>query len=176
MRFEPTKIADVWIIDVERREDERGYFARTWCRDELVRQGLDVDVAQCSVSFNARAGTLRGMHYQLAPHAEAKLVSCVRGAIYDVALDLRPGSSTHGQWVAAELNEETLRMLFVPRGCAHGFQTLASGTLVHYQIAGSFSSEHARGVRWNDPVFGIRWPRDVSVMSRRDATYPDFQS
>jgi len=174
MRFEATKIPGVWIVDVERHEDERGFFARTWCREELARLGLKAELAQCSVSFNAEAGTLRGMHYQAAPREEAKFVSCVRGAIYDVALDLRADSPTYRQWVGVELSETTMRMLFVPEGCAHGFVTLTQNALVHYQISAAFSADHARGVRWNDAAFRIAWPREPRAMSKRDATYPDF--
>jgi dTDP-4-dehydrorhamnose 3,5-epimerase len=174
MLFRPTKLAGVWIVDLERREDERGFFARTWCKDELRAHGLTAELSQCSVSFNAKAGTLRGMHYQVAPKAETKLVSCWRGAIYDVVLDLRPGSPTFRQWLAEELTEDALRAIYIPEGCAHGFQTLKPGVLVQYLIAGTYSPDHARGVRWNDPAFAIEWPPAERMLSKRDATYPDF--
>jgi dTDP-4-dehydrorhamnose 3,5-epimerase len=176
MLFRETNVAGVVVIDLDRREDERGFFARTWCREELERRGLCSELAQCSVSFNRERGTLRGMHYQVSPRAEAKVVTCPRGAIYDVALDLRPTSSTFRRWTAVELSGDTLRMLYIPEGCAHGFQTLTAETLVQYQISTSYSSDHARGVRWNDPAFGIEWPEGSPTLSHRDATYPDFQS
>ena len=176
MKFSETAIAGVFVIDLERHEDDRGFFARSWSRDELARIGLRSELAQCSFSFNGRAGTLRGMHYQAAPHAETKLVSCVRGAIYDVALDLRPQSPTFRKWTAATLTGETLRMLYVPEGCAHGFQTLTAEALVHYQISDAYSPEHSRGVRWDDPAFGIEWPpASERILSQRDASYPDFE-
>jgi len=174
MIFTETHLAGVFVVDIERRSDERGFFARTWCRDELEARGLVTALSQCSVSLNARAGTLRGMHYQAAPHEETKLVSCPRGAIYDVVLDLRPSSPTYRRWFAAELTQENLRALYVPAGCAHGFQTLAPDTLVQYQISARYSPAHARGVRWNDPAFGIDWPSGERVLSARDATYGDF--
>jgi dTDP-4-dehydrorhamnose 3,5-epimerase len=176
MRFSETAIAGVFVIELERHEDERGFFARSWSRDDLARHGLRAELAQCSFSYNARAGTLRGMHYQTAPHAETKIVSCVRGAIYDVALDLRPSSSTFRKWTAVTLAADTLRMLYVPEGCAHGFQTVTPEALVHYQISQEYSPEHSRGVRWDDPAFGIAWPpADERILSERDARYPDFE-
>lgn len=175
MLFTETKLGGVWLVDLERHEDERGFFARTWCRDELASRGLVAELAQCSVSFNARAGVLRGMHYQAAPMAETKVVTCLRGAIYDVVLDLRPSSPTYRRWVAAELSETTLRSMYVPEGCAHGFQTLTPGALVHYQISTRHSPQHARGVRWNDPAFGIEWPPADRILSPRDASYGDHR-
>lgn len=175
MKFTPTAVRGVWIVELERHEDERGWFARTWCAAEFARQGLNPNLSQCSASFNRRKGTLRGMHYQLAPHEEAKLVRCTRGAMFDVALDLRPGSPTFKQWAAVELTADNGRALYLPEGCAHGFQTLADDTEVFYQISAPWRPESARGVRWNDPVFGIRWPlADAAVMSARDAGWPDF--
>lgn len=171
MKFTPTKLAGVWLVDMERREDERGWFARTWCAEEFAAHGLPTGFSQCSTSFNRRRGTLRGMHYQIAPHAEAKLVRCVRGAMFDVALDLRPESATFKQWVAAELTAENGRGLFIPEGCAHGFQTLADDTEVFYQIAGAYHPVSGRGVRWDDPAFGIRWPSPHDAcLSPRDST------
>jgi dTDP-4-dehydrorhamnose 3,5-epimerase len=173
MKFTPTKIAGVWIVDLERHADERGWFARTWCAEEFRRHGLNPDLAQCSASFNRRRGTLRGMHWQAAPHEEAKLVRCVRGAMFDVALDVRSGSATFKQWVGVELTMENGRALYVPEGCAHGFQTLADDTEVFYQIAGEYYPASARGVRWNDPAFKIAWPNISGlVCSERDASYP----
>jgi dTDP-4-dehydrorhamnose 3,5-epimerase len=174
MLFRRTKIEGAWIIELVRHDDERGFFARTWCTEELAEHGLKTGLAQCSVSYNARAGTLRGMHYQVAPKAETKIVTCWRGAIYDVVLDLRPQSPTFKQWFAEELSEEMLRSVYIPEGCAHGFQTLKPGALVYYQMTGSHSPDHARGVRWDDPAFGIEWPMATCVISGRDATYPDF--
>jgi dTDP-4-dehydrorhamnose 3,5-epimerase len=175
MIFTETAVAGAFVIDLERHVDERGFFARTWCREELGRRGLHADLDQCSVSFNGRAGTLRGMHYQAAPRAETKIVSCMRGVVYDVVLDLRRESPTYRRWAAVELSGDSLRMLYIPEGCAHGFQTLTPEALVHYQIAGTYSSEHARGVRWDDPAFGIAWPPAERTISPRDAAYPDLQ-
>jgi dTDP-4-dehydrorhamnose 3,5-epimerase len=175
MIFHKTPIEGVMVIEVERREDERGFFARTWCSRELAARGLTDHLSQCSVSFNSERGTLRGLHYQAAPHAEAKMVACLRGAIYDVALDLRPGSPTYCGWTAIELSADSLRMLYIPEGCAHGFQTLTPEALVQYQISEAHDPESARGVRWDDPAFGIAWPGGPRTMSERDASYPDFE-
>lgn len=175
MKFTPTKIAGVWIVDMERREDERGWFARTWCAEEFRRHGLNPNLSQCSASFNRRRGTLRGMHWQAAPHEEAKLVRCVRGAMFDVALDVRPGSATFKQWVGVELTPENGRALYVSEGCAHGFQTLTDDTEVFYQIAGEYHPASSRGVRWSDPALSIAWPNSVEVFcSERDASYPSL--
>src|SRR5262249_22285557 len=145
---------------------------RTWCRDEFEAQGLDSRLVQCSVSFSPRRGTLRGMHYQTPPHAEAKLVRCTRGAIYDVVVDLRPDSPTHRAWAACELTFETRHALYIPPGLAHGFLTLVDDCEVFYQMSEFFNSASAAGVRWNDPAFGIRWPGEVTTISQRDAAYP----
>lgn len=175
MKFTPTKIDGVWIIEMERHADQRGWFTRTWCAEEFRAHGLEAGLDQCSSSFNLRRGTLRGMHYQAAPHEEAKVVRCTRGSVYDVALDLRVESPTFRQWVAAELTPENGRGFYIPKGCAHGFQTLTEDTEVLYMIAGSFHPESARGVRWNDPQFGINWPlSEFAITSPRDAQYPDF--
>jgi dTDP-4-dehydrorhamnose 3,5-epimerase len=173
MQFTPTEIAGVWIVEMERHGDERGWFARTWCAEEFRRHGLNANLAQCSASFNRSKGTLRGMHFQAAPHEEAKLVRCVRGAMFDVALDLRASSASFRRWVGVELTSDNGRALYVPEGCAHGFQTLADDTEVLYQISNVWHPESARGVRWNDPAFGIQWPlEDGAVMSRKDAEWP----
>ncbi|MEW6157613.1 MAG: dTDP-4-dehydrorhamnose 3,5-epimerase [Verrucomicrobiota bacterium] len=175
MKFSRTAIDAVWIIELERREDERGFFARTWCRNEFASQGLKAELVQCSTSLNLKRGTLRGMHYQAEPHPEAKLIRCTRGAIYDVALDLRTSSPTFRQWVATELTAENGRMLYIGEGLAHGFQTLIDETEVFYQMTEYFHPECARGVRWNDPSFAIHWPHtEHRLMSDRDASYPDF--
>ncbi|HEX4336094.1 MAG TPA: dTDP-4-dehydrorhamnose 3,5-epimerase [Polyangiaceae bacterium] len=176
MLFSKADIPGVWIVDLERREDERGFFARTWCADELSQLGLAGTLSQCSVSYNARSGTLRGMHYQIAPRAEEKVVSVSRGAILDVVVDLRPASKTFRKWTSVELTERNGRMLYVPAGVAHGFQTLADDTVVDYKISAPYAPDHARGVRWNDPAFGIEWPSEQPLISERDRSYPDYVS
>jgi dTDP-4-dehydrorhamnose 3,5-epimerase len=176
MRFQDTGLAGVYIIDSERNIDERGFFARTWCRDEFACRNLEVDVSQCSISFNLLRGTLRGMHFQAEPHPETKIVRCTMGAVRDVVLDLRAGSPTFRQWVAVDLTAENRRMVYVPRGCAHGFQTLVDETEVFYQITPRYTQDAARGVRWNDPAFGIQWPVADPILSTRDRSYPDFRS
>jgi dTDP-4-dehydrorhamnose 3,5-epimerase len=162
------------VIGPEPVTDDRGLFARTFDALEWRAHGLTPDVAQCSVSRNRRRGTLRGMHYQAAPHEETKLVRCSRGAIYDVAVDLRPGSDTRCRWFGVELTEESALMLYVPRGFAHGFITLTDDAEVTYQISAPYHPYLARGVRWNDLAFGIEWPAQPTVMSERDRSYPDF--
>jgi dTDP-4-dehydrorhamnose 3,5-epimerase len=174
MRFTETQLAGAYIIDPERIEDARGFFARTWDRHEFEARGLNTNLAQCNISYNTRRGTLRGMHYQAAPHAETKLVRCTSGAIYDVIVDLRPSSPTLRQWLAVELSAANRRMLYIPEGFAHGFQTLADHSEVFYQMAAFYASGYARGVRWNDPAFGIVWPETPQVISARDQVYPDF--
>ncbi|MCA1684726.1 MAG: dTDP-4-dehydrorhamnose 3,5-epimerase [Planctomycetia bacterium] len=175
MIFLELDLAGAFLVEPERLEDGRGFFARTWCRREFEARGLDPRLAQCSVSFNARRGTLRGMHYQAAPHAEAKLVRCTRGAVFDVVLDLRPGSPTFARWASSELTADDHRMLYVPAGFAHGFQTLADRTEVFYQMSEPFEPSSARGVRWDDPAFGIAWPPAADrVISERDRGFPDF--
>ncbi|MDE3179938.1 MAG: dTDP-4-dehydrorhamnose 3,5-epimerase [Acidobacteriota bacterium] len=174
MIFAETKLRDVFIIEPERLQDDRGFFARTFCQEEFRAHGLKTEFSQCSVSYNAKKGTLRGMHYQTAPYEEAKLVRCTRGAIYDVAFDLRPGSSTLRQWAAAELTAGNRRMLYVPEGCAHGFQTLEDETEVFYQISTPFHPESARGLRWNDPAFAIDWPLPNPILSKRDGSLPEI--
>jgi dTDP-4-dehydrorhamnose 3,5-epimerase len=172
MTFTELPLAGACIVSIEPREDERGYFARSFCREEFSRRGLRTDIAQCNVSFNHRRGTLRGMHYQVAPKAEAKLVRCTRGAIHDVIVDLREDSLTYRRWTAVELTETNSRMLYVPEGFAHGFQTLVDDSEVFYQMFESYSPDHARGVRWDDPAFGISWPFADPIVSERDRTFP----
>ena len=172
MKFSPTKLSGVWLVDLERREDERGFFARSWCQAEFERHGLNPRLVQCNVSFNRKRGTLRGMHYQVAPHAEAKLVRCTRGAIFDVAVDLRPESPTYRHWVGVELTAENGRALYIAEGFAHGFQTLADDSEVFYQMSEFFHPECARGLRWNDPAFGISWPSPNPIISDRDQNLP----
>jgi dTDP-4-dehydrorhamnose 3,5-epimerase len=174
--FTETKLAGAFVIEVERHTDERGFFGRTFCQQEFEAHGLNAQVAQCNVSFNKRKGTLRGMHYQAAPFAEAKLVRCTAGSIYDVIIDLRPASATFKRHFAVELSAENHRMLYIPEDFAHGFQTLEDDTEVFYQMAQRYSAEHARGVRWNDPAFGIEWPKGERIIIERDQNYPDFVS
>lgn len=174
MIFTETRLAGTYAVELEKHEDERGYFARIFGADEFERAGLNPAIAQCSTSFNRLAGTVRGMHFQAHPHEECKLVRCTRGAIFDVALDLRKGSPTYLEWVGFELPAENGRMLYIPEGLAHGFQALADETEVAYQISQPYIPSHARGVRWNDPAFGIEWPLAVTTISERDQNYPDF--
>lgn len=177
MKFVTTSVDGVWIVEEERHADERGWFARTWCTSELSEQGLVAELSQCSASYNHRRGTLRGMHFQAAPYGETKLVRCVRGAIYDVVLDMREDSTSYGQWVGVELTAENGRAVYIPEGCAHGFQTTEEGTEVLYMMAGTYCPEAARGIRWDDPRFGIEWPLpEIAFMSERDASYPDYRS
>lgn len=172
MIFTELALAGAHIVDIEPLEDDRGHFARSFCREEFARHGLSAGVAQCNVSFNRRKGTLRGMHYQVPPKAEAKLVRCTRGAVHDVIVDLREGSPTYCRWVTVELSESNSRMLYVPEGFAHGFQTLVDDAEVFYQMFESYSPEHARGVRWDDPALGIEWPFPDPIVSERDRSYP----
>jgi dTDP-4-dehydrorhamnose 3,5-epimerase len=176
MRFTETALPGAYLVDLERREDERGFFARAWAEDEFAAHGLDTRVSQCNLSFNERRGTLRGLHYQVAPHAEVKVVRCTRGAVYDVIVDLRPGSATYLRWIAVELSTENRRVLYVPEGFAHGYQTLEDETETFYQVSVPYAPGAERGVRWDDPAFGIEWP-DVEerVMSEKDRTWPDFR-
>lgn len=175
MDFTETKVQGAFIITPEKILDERGFFARTWSETEFQERGLDSGLVQCSLSFNTRKGTLRGMHYQKAPYAETKIVRCTRGEIYDVVLDLRPASATFREWAAVRLSADNHQMLYIPKGCAHGFQTLSAGAEVFYQMSESYRPESATGVRWNDDAFAIEWPLAVSVISERDAAYPDYQ-
>jgi dTDP-4-dehydrorhamnose 3,5-epimerase len=176
MIFRETTIPGAWMIEPQRLNDERGFFARTWCREECAEHGLRADWVQCSVSFNPARGTLRGMHFQVAPYEEKKLVRCTRGAIYDVLIDVRADSPTHGTWQAFELTAENRMQLYIPPGVAHGFYTLAPETEVLYQISAPFHAESARAVRWNDPAFGIEWPATPSVISARDQSYGDYHA
>ncbi|MFL6028993.1 MAG: dTDP-4-dehydrorhamnose 3,5-epimerase [Gaiellaceae bacterium] len=175
MIFTETDLAGAFVIDIERHEDERGFFARAWCEDELAEHGLSTRVVQCNIAYNHRRSTLRGMHFQAAPHAEVKLVRCTRGAIYDVIIDLRPESRTFRQWLAFELTAENSRMLYIPEGFAHGYETLADETETYYQMSETHTPEAARGVRWNDPAFGIAWPEpEPAVISEKDRSWPAF--
>jgi dTDP-4-dehydrorhamnose 3,5-epimerase len=175
VRFTETKVAGAFLIEPEPIGDERGLFARTFCREEFEAHGLDPVVAQCNFSFNHRRGTLRGLHHQAAPHQEAKLVRCTRGAIWDVAVDLRPGSPTYRAWFGAELSDGNRAALYIPQGCAHGFLSLTDAAEVAYQMSAPYAPGAARGVRWDDPAFGIEWPGEVLVINQRDASYPDVE-
>ena len=174
MIFIETKLKGAYIIEPERLEDERGFFARSFCQRELEAHGLNARLVQCSISFNWRKGTIRGMHYQVAPHEEAKLARCTMGAIYDVIIDLRPKSRSFKQWIAVEMTSDNNRMVYVPEGFAHGFQTLVDNTEVLYQMSEFYHPECARGVRWDDAAFKMEWPNEVRVISPKDQQYPDF--
>jgi dTDP-4-dehydrorhamnose 3,5-epimerase len=178
MKFHETPIPGVWLIEPERIGDERGWFARTFDREELLARGMNPDVAQCNASHNARRDTLRGMHYQAEPHGESKLVRCVRGAVFDVAVDLRRDSRAFCQWHGVELTAENGLAFYIPSGLAHGFQTLADDCELLYMMGHQFMPDAARGVRYDDPAFGIRWPKPYGerIVSERDASYPDFAS
>jgi len=175
MIFTETKLGGAFLIDVDRKEDIRGYFARVFCVEEFRAKGLNAQVAQSSISFNRRRGTLRGMHWQAAPRAEVKLVRCTRGAIFDVIVDLRPKSPTRLHHIAVEMSQGTGRMLYIPEGFAHGFQTLTDDTEVFYQMTEFFAPECGRGARWNDPAFEIAWPLPDPIMNDRDRSWPDFR-
>ncbi len=174
MIFRELALKDAFIVDIERREDERGFFARTFCEREFEAHGLHRRLVQSSISFNKSKGTLRGMHYQTAPNEEAKVVRCTQGAIYDVIIDLRQRSPTFKQWQAVELTSENRRMIYVPEGFAHGFQTLEDATEVLYFMTEFYAPEVSRGVRWDDPAFGIRWPAAERTIAIRDQQYPAF--
>jgi dTDP-4-dehydrorhamnose 3,5-epimerase len=172
--FVETKLKGAFIIEPERLEDERGFFSRTWCKREFQAHGLNPHLVQCNISFNRKEGTLRGMHYQVAPHEEAKLVRCTMGAIYDVIIDLRPNSKTFMQWIAVELTSANRKMIYAPEGFAHGFQTLTDNTEVFYQMSEFYVPESARGVRWDDPQLNIVWPDDKRQISIRDQNFEGF--
>lgn len=174
MIFRETAIEGVYVLELERREDARGFFAEAWSRDAFRARGLEAEFAQWNLAWNRVAGTLRGMHFQLPPHEEAKLVRCTSGACYDVALDLRRDSRTFRRWVAAELDAENRRAVYVPPGCAHGYQTLAPATEVAYLTSRPYAPSHARGVRYDDPAFAIRWPLPVACVSDADRGWPPF--
>jgi dTDP-4-dehydrorhamnose 3,5-epimerase len=172
MIFHQTDLSGVFIIEPELIEDERGFFACAWIASEFEQHGLNANLRQSNITLNARRGTVRGMHFQRKPHEEAKLTRCTRGGIYDVAIDLRPDSHTRYRWVGAELTSDNHRMLYVPEGFAHGYQTLTDDAEIFYQISEYYHPECAGGVRWNDPAFDIRWPLPVTVINERDANYP----
>jgi dTDP-4-dehydrorhamnose 3,5-epimerase len=171
MKFSQTAVQGAWVVEVNRITDDRGFFARIWCQDEFTRQGIESDWVQANVGRSVRAGTLRGMHYQRDPHAEAKLVRCTRGAVYDVALDLRPASSSYLRWVGVTLDADEHTMLYIPRGCAHGYQTLTDDSEITYLASAPYDRDAATGVRYDDPAFAIEWPRAVEVVSGQDASW-----
>jgi dTDP-4-dehydrorhamnose 3,5-epimerase len=175
MRFTETRLRGAWLIEFDLREDERGSFARLFDAHEFRERGLNAAVAQCNLSRNRGRGTLRGMHWQASPHGECKLVRCTRGALYDVIVDVRPESSTHCEWLSVELSEASARMLYVPEGLAHGFQTLTEESEVHYQMSARYAPEAALGARWDDPAFGIEWPPAERIISERDRSFPDYE-
>jgi len=175
MIFHELEIPGAYLLEPERKEDHRGFFARTYCRRELEDRGLDPTVVQCNISVNKARGTVRGLHWQAEPYPEIKLVRCTRGAVYDVILDLRPGSPTFKKHYAVELDDENRLSLYIPAGCAHGFQTLKDGAEVFYQMSEFYYPELARGVRWNDPAFNVTWPLEISAISEKDLSFPDFE-
>mgnify|MGYP000906026405 CR=1 FL=1 len=176
MIFTETEIKGAYIIEPELLTDERGFFARSFCKEEFREKGLETEIIQCNISYNKKSGTLRGMHYQAPPFEEAKIVSCVRGSIYDVVVDLRRDSSSYCRWFATELTEHNFKMVYIPKGCAHGFQTLEDDCMVYYQMTEFFHPECARGVRWDDSTFRITWPAcgDVTI-SEKDRQYEIFR-
>ena len=175
MIFNQTPLKDAYVIELDRIEDERGFFARSWCVREFKEHGLNPNLVQCNVSFNKKKGTLRGMHYQAAPHEEAKLVRCTRGTLYDVIIDLRSDSPTFKQWFGVELTAENRKALYIPEGFAHGFQTLDDDTEVFYQMSEFYHPESARGVRYDDPTFGIEWPLLDTIVSNGDRSFMKFE-
>jgi dTDP-4-dehydrorhamnose 3,5-epimerase len=174
MIFAQTPLSGAYLIDIKRIEDERGFFARGFCQNEFTEHGLNPAVAQVNVAFNHRRGTVRGMHFQRAPWAEAKLVRCTRGAIFDVIVDLRPGSATRGRWFGVELTQDNRRMLYVPEDFAHGYQTLADDTEIYYQTSRVYAPQFAAGVRFDDPALAIAWPLPASVVSEQDRNWPEY--
>ncbi|MDQ0872133.1 dTDP-4-dehydrorhamnose 3,5-epimerase [Paenibacillus sp. V4I3] len=171
MILKQTDLKDAYIIELEPITDERGFFARAWCKSDFKKYGIDIDIKQCNVSYNKKKGTLRGMHYQVAPYEEAKFVRVIHGAIYDVIIDLRVDSPTYLEWTSVELTAQKRNMLYIPEGFAHGFQTLEDDTEVFYQMGEYFHSESARGIRWNDPSFNIKWKIEEPIISEKDKTY-----
>ena len=174
MNFTEMKLKGAFVIDIERREDQRGFFARAWCQNEFEAHGLVTGFVQANIGFSYKKGTVRGMHFQTVPYAEVKVVYCSRGALYDVIVDLRDGSPTRGQWIGAELTAGNGRMFYVPEGFAHGYQTLEDKTDLVYQTSQFYAKEAAKGVRYNDPAFGITWPLPVSIVSSGDMNWPDY--
>jgi dTDP-4-dehydrorhamnose 3,5-epimerase len=175
MKFTESKLKGAFIIEPQKLSDERGFFARTWCKREFEQVGLNSDLVQCNVSYNKKKGTLRGMHHQVAPHEEAKLVRCTAGAVHDVILDIRPNSPTYKEWIAVELSAENRMMIFIPEGFSHGFLTLVDDTEVFYQMSTFYAPECAEGIRYDDSAFGIMWPEKINVISEKDKNFPKFK-
>jgi dTDP-4-dehydrorhamnose 3,5-epimerase len=174
--FNETPLPGAYVVELEKREDDRGFFARAWCQDEFEEHGLNTRLVQCNLSYNHKAGTLRGMHYQAPPKSEVKLIRCTRGAVWDVIVDLRRDSPTYKRWYGEELTSDNRKMMYVPEEFAHGYITLVPDTETFYQVTEFYSPDHERGIRWNDPAIRIRWPDvEVSVVSEKDAAFPDFQ-
>ena len=175
MIFTETKLKGAYIIEPERNEDERGFFARSFDREVFKKYGLNPNVLQCNISHSKTRGTLRGMHFQLSPYQESKFLRCTRGKIYDVIIDLRVNSGTYKQWIGIELSEENYKMLYAPEGFAAGFQTLVDDVELIYQVSQVYKPEYERGVKWNDPAFNIKWPLEPSVISQKDRSHPPFR-
>jgi dTDP-4-dehydrorhamnose 3,5-epimerase len=176
MIFHELDIPGAWLLEPEKQEDHRGFFARAWCQREFEARGLSATFVQCNISFNNKKGTLRGLHYQAPPHEEAKLVRCTQGALYDVIVDLRRDSPTRGQWLAVELSAANYRLLYIPAGLAHGFQTMMDNTEIFYQMSEFYQPDAARGLRWDDPELNIAWPLPQPIISPRDLSYEDFRA
>lgn len=174
MKFYETKLKGSYVIELEKNEDERGFFARTWDKNEMQKFGLNDNLVQCSVSFNKTKGTLRGMHYQITPYEESKLVRCTKGKVFDIIIDLRRNSLTYKQWFSTEIDDQNHKMIYIPEGFAHGFQTLVDNTEVFYQMSEYFMPEYSTGIRWNDESFDIKWPISKKIISEKDVSYPDF--
>lgn len=174
MKFTETPIHGAMIIELEKHEDHRGYFARGFCKKEFESHGLDHQIVQCNFSKSHHKGTLRGMHYQEKPFSEVKMVRCIKGSIYDAIVDIREDSPTYMKWFGVELTEENYKMLYIPKGLAHGFQTLQDDSVIFYMVTEYYNKDAEGGVRWNDPAFNIKWPLDVSEISDKDKTYPDY--
>jgi dTDP-4-dehydrorhamnose 3,5-epimerase len=174
MKFSETKVKGAYLVELDRREDHRGFFARSWCAREFEAQGLNPRVVQINVGFTAKRAGLRGLHYQLPPHAEAKTVRCTHGRVFDVVLDLRPDSPSHKQWEAFELSAENHKMLYIPEGCAHGYQTMTDNAEIEYLTSAFYASGAATGVRFDDPAFNINWPLPLGSISDADRSWPDY--
>jgi len=175
MKFKKTKIDGAFLIRLERICDDRGFFARSFCQNEFRQVNINMNIVQCNISYNIKKGTIRGIHYQDPPFEEEKIVTCQKGSIFDVFIDLRKKSPTYLNWDAIELNSNSHDMIYIPRGCAHGFQTLEDNVIVFYQMGEFYNPSYSRGIRWDDPLFGIEWPFEVSVISEKDKCYPDFK-
>lgn len=176
MIFTETKLKGAYIIELEPIKDERGFFARSWCKKQFRDYGLNDNLVQCNISFNLQSGTLRGMHYQIAPYEEDKLVRCTSGSIYDVIVDMRKDSKTYKEWISVELTSENRKMIYIPKGFAHGFQVLQNNTEVFYQMTEFYNGEYSRGFRWNDSQFDIKWPIETKIISLKDQSYKNYYS